>query len=126
MNMAFCYIELTFENLDWIRIPAHYIGEIKTEVLDSGEYAVMLVLRREADVDAVHFEGDVHSILAERRSLFERLRKNDITQIMVFDSNNTGDTFCVEWEDEVDNEFVNRLQTTSVGEDGALRLYIGK
>lgn len=126
MSWDFSFVELTFENLDWIRIPVCYLSEFKTEAMESGEYAVMIVLKQGANVEAGDFEGDIHSIQFEHGSLFERLCGNDITQIMLVDSNSTGKRLQVVWEDSVDNEFVNRFQTTSIVGDGVLTLHIGR
>ena len=118
-------LEITFENLDWIVIPRKYVYEIMIdEACESTKGHNALCCRFLITTDAndvcSQFAGDVHSIQYEGGYLFERMRQRDITHIKLIDSDNMVSAFNVEWEEDGDNEFVNRLQKVWVDIHGNL------
>jgi len=119
MNQSTHFIELIFENLDYVKIPARYFSSF--DVTDcSGSYAVAFALKPEASADFGTFEADVHSIQYESETLFDRLKRNDITHIDLDHGKGLNEHLSVVWEDADLRGYRNRLQSVSVGHDGML------
>ena len=97
-------IEIIFENLDYIVIPAHYFrafectGDQKT-VQFMEENAVSFELDPAANRDAASFAGDVHCICTGEGTLFERLQARDITRISLAYADQTEQVMQAAWED---------------------------
>lgn len=126
MRKNYEIFELTFENLDWIVIPAVYIQKLMLGAEEGRNFVgLRLSLKPETDRDCATFIGDVHFIQYEKGKLFTRLHWNDITSIKLIGSDEGEEEYPVSWEDEVDDEFKNRLQTTTRETDGSLTIRIG-
>ncbi len=121
------FIELTFENLDHIKIPAHYFRDF--ELADgpesSGSYAVAFTLKPEANADFTTFDADIHSVEVGDETLFDRLQRNDITHIGLDHGSGPEERLPVIWEDADSLGYTNRLQSVAVNCDGALYVRIG-
>ena len=134
MNRDICLIEITFENTDFIKIPAHYfrdfvLEDVRTVVRRAAANAilryfeansVLIELEPEANRDGKTFEGDVHIVHYGNNSLFERLQQNDITAIKLIYADDTEESFYVVWEDEDESGFRNLFQSSTVDEDGII------
>ena len=132
------FIEITFENLDYVVIPAHYFREfeltdIRTTVRRAAANAilkctvvnsVMFELDPEVNKDAAAFEGSVYCISTGEGSLFDRLQNRDITQMKLIYADKTEEEFSVAWEDEENDEYRNRLQRTLINSAGQLCVQI--
>lgn len=126
MDKTIIFVELTFENIDWIEIHAEYFRELKLGVVDGMVgTSVELSLKAKADREGGTFRGDVNSIQHEHGTLFDRLHRNDITSIRICYGNDSEEAYAVAWEDEADDEYINRLQTTIREQDGSLSIRIG-
>ena len=122
-------IELTFENLDSILIPASYFDAFQYTAsptkVEHTVYTVDFTLKAETDRDAASFSGDVQELQTGRETLFERLCRNDIAQITLFRTGLRPALIDVIWEDDPNNEYRNRLQDTSINTEGSLSIRIG-
>lgn len=124
MSKSVKSIQLIFENLDYVKIPAHYFSSF--DLTDcSGSYAVAFSLKPETNTDFSTFEADVHSIRYESETLFDRLQRNDITHIDLHRGNGVKEHLSVVWEDADLREYRNRLQRTSMDHDGTISVRIG-
>lgn len=138
MSKDICFVEISFENIEYIKIPAHYfkdfeLADIRTTVRRAAANAVLryatansvsLEFEPEANQDGKSFEGDVHSIQYENGCLFDRLQQNDITEIKLIYADETEEEFSVVWADAEDNEYRNRLQSSFINDSGRLRVQI--
>lgn len=138
MSKVIAYVEIIFENLDSIVIPARYfrdfeLDDIHTVVRRAAANAilkysvvnsVMFELEAETNNDAVTFTGDVHCINTGEGTLFDRLQVSDITQLKLIYTDKTEEDFVVVWEDEENNEYDNRLQHTAIDPAGQIRVQI--
>lgn len=138
MSQDVRFIEITFENLDYIVIPAHYFREfeltdIRTTVRRVATNAilkcavvnsVMFELNLEANKDAGAFEGSVCCISTEEGSLFDRLQNRDITQMKLIYADKAEEEFSIAWEDEENDEYRNRLRRTLINPAGQLYVQI--
>lgn len=122
MSKDICFIEITFENIDYIRIPADYFRAFNTENINS----VMFELNPEANRDADGFDGDVHRIHVEGETLFDRLQMQDITHFKLIYADQTEEEFFVPWENADNGGYANRLQTSSIDGSGIFRVSICK
>jgi len=134
MSQDVRFIEITFENIDYIKIPAHYfrgfeLEDIRTKVRRAALNAIlryssvnftMFELAPEADLEAGTFDGFVFGLKEGEISLFERLQQNDITQIKLIYSDETEEEFCVAWEDEDLGGYTNLLQSSTFDDDGTI------
>lgn len=126
------YIEITFENLDFIRIPAGYFTDVKIgdidliirkeknglEISSAVVNTLTLKVKQETDKDAATFDGDIYSFAQGRTSLFERLDKNDISSIDIVFSEDERYELRVAWEDA--DDYHNRYQSTEKESDGGI------
>lgn len=132
------FIEIFFQNIESIEIPAQHFNRFRFEDTSLSLYGsgtsrvarnncakhVYLTLDPEANQIARTFEGDVHSIKYEGETLFERLQRLDIVSFGLIYADGSKDDISVPWEDEENNEFRNCLQTTEYTDDGSLRIQI--
>lgn len=129
MEQDIINIELTFENLDSILLPARHFEAFRYAVCsvlaEHTVYTVDFTLKAEADRDAASFSGDVQELQTGRETLFERLCRNDIAQITLFRTGLRPALIDVIWEDDPNNEYRNRLQDTSINTEGSLSIRIG-
>lgn len=134
-------IVLNFENLDYIIIPFEYIEQFsferivqKNHVSPTSEtlcYYILeslnLVLKKSVNECAKDFNGDVHMIEWEGKTLFDRISfYHDIVSLKLICDGFESDEFWVEWKDEENNEYANELQKVTMNEDGNLKVYIGE
>ena len=135
MSKSVKSIELTFENIDYIVIPAHYfldflLEDVKTKICRAAVNAIlrfnstdklMFVLKKEVNEVALTFEGDIYVMQCEGATLFERISTYcDLTHIKFIYEDETSEEYSVVWEDEDNNEYRNRFQKTTITEDGHL------
>lgn len=139
MSQDVHFIEIIFENLDCITVPAHYffdfeLDDIRTSVSRAAANAilrysvansVMFELKLEANNDAAGFSGDVHCISTGEGSLLDRLQAQDITHITLIYDDKTEEEFSIAWEDDGDDEYHNRLQSAHMNAEGRLCVQIG-
>ena len=140
MSQNVSSIEITFENLDYIVIPAHYfiafeLADIRTTVRRMAANAilkctvansVMFELKPETNNDAMTFEGSVYCISTGDGGLFERFQARDITQLKLIYADKAEEELYVAWEDEENNEYQNRLQSTYLNSENQLCVRIEK
>ena len=140
MSQDVRFIEITFENLDYIKIPAHYfrdfeLADIRTTVRRVAANvilrycsvgATMFELAPEADLEAGTFDGDVFGLKEGDTSLFKRLQRNDITQIKLIYSDKTEEELSVAWEDADRGGYTNLLQSSTFDDDGTICVRIAR
>lgn len=138
MNNIIKTVEIIFRNLDYINIPQHYFNEldicdIRTNIFRVAANSIRKIttaenirfeLCEQTNTDALMFEGDVHDVEFEHKTLFERFKKNDITRIYVYYRDGTKDEIDVCWSDE--DDYTNYWQTTKINSDGTLAIEITK
>ena len=128
MKKFLSYIELTFENIDYIIIPAQYvtdirIGDITTCRCNTAE-SVELTLNKEVNDAAKTFTGDVYVMQSEGASLFERISKyRDITHVRMIYEDDTFEEYTLAREED-STGFRNLLQKTSIIENGDMKVTI--
>lgn len=135
MSKSVKSIELTFENIDYIVIPAHFfldfmLEDVKVKICRAAVNAIlrynstdklMFVLKKEVNEVASNLEGDVHAIQCEGATLFERISiYNDLTHIKFVYEDESSEEYSITWEDEDNNEYRNGLQKATITEDGNL------
>lgn len=117
-------VEITFENLDYVIIPAEYFGAFSINGIRCGiaRVASNAILQR-TEAEQIEFEllqsvdaalpNMVHDLSfapAEKSSLLERImQRRDITDLTVHYSDNSTQQICAPWED-TENEYHNKLQ----------------
>jgi len=129
-------VEITFENLDWINIPAAYIAHLKLNGLSFHPFreaslrdlevdAVEFVLFAEAETDSDTFPGDWrhHGVWD---ALLLRLSQQDIAYLRLYYGQNGYRDFSVCWDDDPDNEYKNQNQRVSVDADNRYLVSISK
>lgn len=134
------FIDITFENIDNIIIPSHYfaafeLDDICTKVCRAAMNAILrysvansvkFELNPEANRDADTFGGDVYYTDEGEDKLFRRLQYDDITSLKLIFSDGTFEELRVPWEDEENNEYRNKLQSSFLNEAGQLCVQIAK
>ncbi len=135
MSKSVKSIELIFENIDYIVIPAHFfldfmLEDVTVKICRCAVNAIlrfnstdklMFVLKKEVNEVASSFEGDVHVIQYEGATLFERISiYSDLTHIKFVYEDESSEEYSVAWEDDDNNEDRNRLQKATITEDGNL------
>ncbi|MBR5479390.1 MAG: hypothetical protein IKU84_04365 [Clostridia bacterium] len=132
MSKTIKAIEITFENIDYIEIPTEYFESYDHKKSDSGilygieEKSVDFVLRKEVlGVQRLLDSNMEHVFFQGNKTLFDRIAEySDIVNITVIYADGSGEMFIVEWEDEDDSEFRNKLQKTTLTENGDLHVVI--
>ena len=131
MNRNIESIELYFENIDWIQIPAAYIKKLELlhvkqdpETGKNIELQFMFVLNAAANIDAFGFDEDMHCLDSGEGTLFERLLHPDITQISVQYTDQSSIDYLVIWIDEEGDEYRNQYQSSRILGDGSLLIRI--
>lgn len=138
MSKVIAYVEIIFENLDSIIIPARYFRDFELDDIQTVVHravanailrysvvnSVMFGLEAEANKDASAFTGDVHCINTGEGTLFDRLQSQDITHLKLIYADKTEEDFVVAWEDGENDEYYNRLQRTFIDSAGRLCVQI--
>ena len=138
MSKVITDIEIIFENMDSIVIPARYFLDFEFDSIHNKirrvainailNYSVadtiMFVLDGSANNDAITFDGDIHLLNLSEQTLFERLQGNDITKLRLIYVANTDETFNAPWEDLGDDIFTNQLQHTAIDSNGHMYVQI--
>jgi len=130
-------VELTFENIDWIRIPVKYVSRLRIEniqknlfVNQTGEISdelrveyVSFRIDPSIEKKSAGFAGDwCH--FSEVRPFLQRLQHNDIVTVELHFDDKSIDKFTVQWKEEPDNEFRNQYQRVQLEEDGSYSVSI--
>lgn len=132
MSKTIKAIYITFENIDCIEIPIEYFESYDHKRSDSGilygieEKSIDFVLKKEViGVERLLDSNMEYVFLQTNKTLFDRIAEcSDIANIIVIYSDGSGEMFIVEWEDEDDNEFRNKLQKATLTENGDLHVVI--
>lgn len=134
MYSKITYVEIVFENLDYIAIPARYFKDFFLDInieanREQGAYiscsyrmeALRFVLKKEVNDVGRSLRGDVHSIEYYGETLFERIYNyKDICCVkLIYDDRKT-EEYCVEWEDEDGCDWRNQLQKSGYDPEGNL------
>lgn len=129
-------IEISFENLEYIKIPDNYFLDFSMENVQNVIYRaaanailqyqsvgnVYFILKNDANKDYIKFDKDFYD---EEKNLFERIiQYKDITDITLIYDDNSLEEFTVQWEDENNRDDRNKLQVAYLTEDGNLYLQI--
>lgn len=130
MNKTLSYIELTFENIDYIVIPAQYFTDICISNISSGSLgtaeSIEFTLKKGVNEAAYAFTGDVYVMQSGGAFLFERIsRYCDITHIKMIYEDDTFEEYTVVWEED-QTGCRNLLQKSYITDDGNLKVVIGK
>lgn len=133
-------VEITFENLEFVEIPAEFFGEFYIEGLRSSveRLSCNAILQR-TKADKITFEllRDVESVVQTLTqdlfgdslsgfSLQERIAaRNDITSLTLKYNDDTTEQFYVTWQD-ADSDSRNILQHSSITDNANLIVTIGR
>ena len=133
MNKKLAFIDITFENLDSIKIPASYVDgcylrNLSTSIECNGStvsrhvQANYLVLRLKQSVDAVatDFDGLAFSVLEGDEKLSKRLKRCDITHVALVYDDGGKEEFLVSWNDSDGNTYRNNNQKVYVDKYGSV------
>lgn len=127
-------VSITFENLDFVNIPAGYFGDFHISgIHTTAERVGLNTILQRTNPDTVRFElcpqvdavlpeltQDLSFIPEEDSSLLKRIaNRRDITSLDLFYDDNSHDLFYVPWEDAED-EYHNKLLHAQINNDGAL------
>lgn len=131
-------VEITFENLDYVDIPAEYFGDfsisgIRTSVERLAGNAILqqvkaerieFELLRSVDVALPELNQDICYDPMVDFSLLDRIReRRDITSLELHYDDGTTEQFYVPWEDAED-EYHNKLQQAQINNNGNLSVII--
>ena len=127
-------VEITFENLDYVDIPAEYFGEFRISGIRSSieRLALNAILQR-TKADSIEFEllvqvddvlpelkQDLSFVPEEQLSLLRRIaNRRDITSLDLHYDDTTTDQFYIPWED-AESETRNKLLQTKIVANGNL------
>ena len=141
MNKLVKNIELTFENMDYIEIPNQYFSNFSLENIETNirrvavnaimryqkARSVIFELRKEANEDFENFDRDMNMVDYNGDTLFDRIIDyNDIVDINLIYEDDSSEKFAVEWDDECDDKYKNKLQISTITENGNLCVQIQK
>lgn len=131
-------VEITFENLDYVEIPAEYFGDfsvsgIRTSVERLAGNAILqraradqieFELLRSVNVAFPEFHQDIFCDPMVEFSLSDRIReRRDITSLELHYEDGVTEQFYVLWED-ADDEYHNKLQQAQINNNGNLSVII--
>ena len=121
MDKKLAYIDITFENLDSIMIPADHvvcccISDFSSKIICKERLVrrytqagyVRLELCKDVDNDAINFEGSAFTVINGSTRLSERLNACDITHIDLVYEDGKKESFLVAWNEK--NEYHNEYQ----------------
>ena len=119
MEKEYIAVEVIFNNLDYIIIPAKYFHTLKAETVTfMGAKEIYFELIHETNIDAMYFEGDIFSIEVGNLTLFERFRLNDIMQIkFVYFDRHCEAIYALREDEDSD---VKSFQSVELIDDGRL------
>ncbi|MDO4488152.1 MAG: hypothetical protein Q4B67_03595 [Eubacteriales bacterium] len=127
-------VELTFENMDFIRIPGQHICDLQIEgitdsvilfgdMAESRKTAANIEL---AILDSFKCKGRISTDDADIYEDFDkRILEQDICGLRLYYDDNTSEDYFVTWEDTEESEYKNRLQNAEILEDGTIYVTIG-
>ena len=131
-------VEITFENLDYVDIPAKYFGEFQISgILSTVERVALDAILQRTKADHIEFEllaqvdeelpeltQDLSFVPDEQLSLLRRIaNRRDITSLNLRYDDGSSNQFYVPWEDAED-EYHNKLLQTQFNDDGNLLVTI--
>ena len=131
-------VEITFENLDYVDIPAEYFGDfsisgIRTSVERLACNTILqrtradhieFELLRSVDVALPEFNQDLFYDPMVEFSLINRIRERmDIVSLELHYEDGTMEQFYVPWE-VTDDEYHNKLQQAQINNNGNLSVTI--
>ncbi len=131
-------VEITFENLDYVDIPAEYFGEFRISgIRTSVERLAFNAILQHTKADCIEFEllPQIDTVLPDLRqelsfvpdeqsSLLKRIaNRRDITSLELHYDDGTADQFYVLWEN-AESESRNNLLQTQMNNDGSVFLTI--
>ena len=131
-------VEITFENLDYVEIPAEYFADFHISgIRTSVERLTPNAILQRNQADEIRFEliskadavlpeltQDLYFAPDEAPSLLKRItNRRDITYLDLYYDDGGYDTFYVPWEDAED-EYHNKLLCTQTSNDGNLLVII--
>ena len=112
MNKKLAFIDITFENLDSIKIPVGYVDgcylrNLSTSIMCNGSTVsrhvqvnyLILRLKQSVDDAAKGFEGIAVSVIEGEEKLSQRLRRCDITHVALIYEDGVQEGFLVAWDD---------------------------
>ena len=133
MGTELAFVDITFENLDSIKIPANYVDacylrNLSTSIMCNGSTVSRhvqvnyLVLRLKQSVDdaARGFDGMAFSVLEGEEKLSQRLRRCDVTHVDLFYDDGSKEDFLVAWDDLDGSSCQNSNQMVYVDKYGSL------
>ncbi len=130
MSKTIKTIEITFENTEYVAIPMEYFESYDHKKSDSGifhnmeEVSVDFTLKKEVIGVQKLFDYDIHMVEFKNKTIFDRVCDySDICSLTLSYSDGSKEKFIVEWEDD-ESEFKNKFQTTTLTENGDLRVVI--
>ena len=127
-------VEITFENLDYVEIPAEYFGKFQISgICTTAERLACNAILKQSKAEQVAFEllrsvdialpGLMRDLFYDPMvefSLLERIKdRRDITHLELHYDDCTAERFCVPWEDAED-EYHNKLQQANINNNGNL------
>lgn len=131
-------IEITFENLDYINIPAEYFGEFYiTGIRTTVERLALNAILQRKKADQIEFEllarvdvalsdmsHDLSFLPDERLSLLKRIEnRRDIAYLDIYYDDGSSDQFYLPWED-AESETRNKLLQAKIVDNGNLLVNI--
>ncbi len=127
-------VEITFENLDYVDIPAEYFGEFRISgIRTTIERLALNAILQRTKADCVEFEllaqvddvlpelkQDLSFVPEEQLSLLRRIaNRRDITSLELHYNDGSSDQFYIPWED-AESETRNKLLRAQFRNDGSL------
>ena len=131
-------VEITFENMEFIEIPARYftvfqvegirtcISRVAINAIKKCTYAdsIKVELSNNIEEDISKFKHDLYNAETHQYSLFDRiLSRNDITNLICNYSDGSSDLIYITWE-EADDAFQNQRQHAHITTSGNLMIEI--
>lgn len=138
MSKRAASIEMTFENLDYINIPAEYFGEFYiTGIRTTVERLTLNAILQRTKADQIEFEllarvdvalsdmsHDLSFLPEEKLSLLKRIEnRKDIAYLDIYYDDGSSDQFYLPWED-AESETQNKLLQAKIVDNGNLLVEI--
>ena len=132
-------VEITFENLDYVEIPAEYFCDFSIRgihicierlasnaILQRSKAGLIeFELLRSVDIAFPGFQQDLFYDPIAEFSLLDKIQeRKDITSLELHYEDGTAEQFYVPWED-ADDEYHNDLQQAYINNNGNLYVKIG-
>ena len=131
-------VEITFENLDYVDIPAEYFGEFRISgIRTTIERLALNAILQRTKADYIEFEllaqvddvlpeltQDLSFVPDEQLSLLRRIaNRRDITSLELHYNDGSSNQFYIPWED-AESETRNKLLQTKLVANGNLLVNI--